>query len=102
MELFLGGGRRRGLLGDDFVLDFVVGDLGNDFLLNQFVLSGVRTPINHFLGVDRADSRERLELFLGDGVNVQQRGGWSSGWPDQRLFGTGVLRLGNRQGRTED
>jgi hypothetical protein len=77
------------LLGDDLVLDLVVGGLGDDLFVDEVGFLGVRTPVNDFLGILFADARERIELLFCGAIDVDEflfgaRGGG--------LFGSG-LRL---------
>src|SRR6201987_3693708 len=72
------------LLGDDHVLDFVVGGLGNDFFLHEIGLLRIGTAIDDLLGVLFANARQSIELVLGSGVNVQELSG---------RCGSGRLRL---------
>jgi len=60
--LFLGRRHlvRFRLLGDDQILDFVVGGLGNNFLVYEIELGAVGTGIDDFLRVGIADPGSAL------------------------------------------
>jgi len=80
-DLFRAGGRfvslcgAFGLLGDDHVLDFDVGSLGNDLLLHQFILGAVGPPVDDLLRVGITDARQFLELIFRGRVDVEFLGG---------------------------
>ena len=60
------------MLGDDLILDAVVGLLGDDSAADELVFAGVGATIEDALGVGVADAREGLELFGIGGVNVDE------------------------------
>src|SRR5262252_3118064 len=60
------------LLGDDVILDLVVGGLGQDLLLHQLVLPLVGAVLDDLLGVGVSDTRDALELSLAGRVQVQR------------------------------
>jgi hypothetical protein len=66
--LLVGGG----LLGDDLILDLVVGRGRHDLLLHQIVLARVRPVLDDLLGVRVADAGQRLQLVLAGGVEIQR------------------------------
>src|SRR5712691_956450 len=66
--LFLAGG----LLGDDLVLDALVGRLGHDLLRDQLVLSLVRAVLDDLLRVGLPDARQRLQLVGRSRVEVEE------------------------------
>ena len=45
------------LLGDDYVFDLVVGGLGDDLFLHEFVLGAIRAAVDDLLRISVADSR---------------------------------------------
>src|ERR1022692_3239817 len=53
------------LLGDDRILDLVVGGLGDDLLLHEIELGAVGAAVDDLLRIGVADSRKFLELILG-------------------------------------
>jgi hypothetical protein len=57
------------LLRDDHVLDLVICGLGDDLLLHQIGLLGIRSAIDDLLGISGPDTRKGVELFLGRTVN---------------------------------
>src|SRR6516164_9472478 len=79
------------LLGDYEVLDLVVGGLGNDLLLYEVSLFGVRAAVDNFLSILFADARESVELVLGSRVDVHKlRGGGRCSWFRLRRGGAGL------------
>src|ERR1700730_1996572 len=56
--------RRRRLLGNYHAGNFIVGGLRNDFLTHEVGLHFVGTPVDNFLSVRVADSRQCLQLFF--------------------------------------
>src|SRR6185436_8126153 len=58
------------LLGDDVVLDLVVGRRGDDVLALELVLPLVRATVDDLLRVGVADARNLLQLGGGGGVDV--------------------------------
>lgn len=47
-------------MGDDLILDLVVGGLGDDPALHKLVLGRIRPPVDYFFGVRIANAGERL------------------------------------------
>src|ERR1700730_13896860 len=62
------------LLGDDLVLDAVIGLLRHDVLLHQFVLALVGTALDDGRGIRLANAGQRVELFGAGGIDVEQVG----------------------------
>src|SRR4029453_14872191 len=60
------------LLGDDLVLDLVVGRLRHHLLLYEFVLTFVGSVLDDLLGVGLADTRDRLQLIGRGAVDVER------------------------------
>src|SRR6059036_845919 len=60
------------LLGDDLILDLVVGGLRHDLLLGQLVLARVRAAVGDRLRVLVADGGQRLELVRRRTVDVER------------------------------
>jgi hypothetical protein len=58
------------LLGDDLVLDLVVGSLGDDLLLHQLILPRIRPGLDDLLRVGVADPRQGLQFVLRRRVEV--------------------------------
>src|SRR5438270_10837623 len=69
-------GRKAGslLLGDDLVLDAVIGLLRDDILLHQFVLALVGPALDDRRRIGFADARESVELVGAGGIDVEQIG----------------------------
>src|SRR5271157_4414260 len=86
----LGGG----LFGDDQVLDFRVGGLGNDLLASQIGFLDVGPSVDNFLRIRRTDARQRGELIFRGGVDVYQVSGRCGGG---RRGGFGGLRWWPRE-----
>src|SRR5262249_9502076 len=78
------------LLGDDLVLDLVVGRLRDDLFGNQLLLLRVRPALDDLLGVGVADAGQLLELGLAGRIEVERLflgrrrarfvTGWGCGW----------------------
>jgi hypothetical protein len=66
---------RRGLLGDDLVLDLVVDALRQNTAGDELVFSGVGAVVDDALGVGVADAGDGLELVGRGGVDVDFVGG---------------------------
>src|SRR5882672_945915 len=66
--LFLAGG----LLGDDLVLDALVGRLGHELLRDQLVLSLVRAVLDDLFRVGLPDAGQRLQLVGRGRVEVEE------------------------------
>src|SRR3954465_3210284 len=62
----------RLLLGDDLVLDGVIGVLGNDLLVHEFVLGLVRTALDDRLGPSRANLGQSIKLIFAGRVDVDE------------------------------
>src|SRR5258706_15624527 len=62
------------LLGDDLVLDLVVGCLRHDLLLDQLILTLVGAALDDGCRIGLADPRERVEFFGAGGIDVEQVG----------------------------
>ena len=60
-----------GLLCDDRVFNFVVGGLGNDFLLHQFIFSTIGAGGDYFCSERVADAGKHVELIFCSRVDVQ-------------------------------
>ncbi len=60
------------LLGDDLVLDLVVGGLRENLLLHQVGFLGIGTAVNNLLRINGADAGQGVELVLGGRVDIQQ------------------------------
>ena len=106
------GGRSSALLlGDDLVLDLVVGRLRDDALLHQLVLALVRAARDDLGGIGLADTRQRVELIGGRGIDVEQFGLWRRRHLRLRGlrrgshlavgFGRGLRGLGHRRRRRQ-
>src|SRR6266849_9936947 len=61
-----------GLLGDDHVLDLVVGRLWNNLFFHQICFDAIGTARNDFLLVGFANPRQTVQLILVGAVDVQQ------------------------------
>src|SRR3974390_3788305 len=81
------------LFGDDQVLDLVVGGLRNHFFLHEIGLLGIGPAVDDLLGIGGADTRKRVELFLGGAVDVDEVLGRRAGGSGRRLLRG--RRLGN-------
>jgi hypothetical protein len=84
----------RRLLGDNFVLDFVVSCLRKDLLLDEIGLRFVGPPVDDLLRVGSANARQGIELVLRGRIDVQKIAGCRG-----RSLG---LRGCNRQGIVRD
>lgn len=71
--LFRGGrhGVSLGLFGNDQVLDFVVGALRNDLLLDELIFRAIRSPSDNLLRIGIADPRQSLQLIQAGTVDVE-------------------------------
>ena len=69
------------LLGDDLVLDAVVGLLRHDLLLHQLVLALVGPALDDRGGIGLADAGQFVELVGGGGVDVEQFVLGARSWP---------------------
>src|SRR5262249_1546452 len=58
------------LLGDDVVRDLVVGGLGGDLLLHEFILPSIWPVLDNLLRVGLADPWQGLQLVFGRRVEV--------------------------------
>ena len=63
-----------GLLGDDHVLDFVVGGLRDDILVHQIVFAGIGAAGDDFSRIRIANPRERFQLIRRCRVDVDKSG----------------------------
>jgi hypothetical protein len=90
------------VLGDDHVLDAVVGLLGDDALADELVLRGEGAGVEDALGVGVADAGKALELVGIGGIDVDEGGG---GGRCRRLgsaLGGGGEDGGENKGRGEE
>jgi hypothetical protein len=62
------------LLGDNLVLDAVIGLLRHDVLVHQIVLALVGAALDDRRGIRLADARQRIEIVGARGINIEQVG----------------------------
>ena len=59
-------------MGDDLVLDLIIGGLGNNLLGDKIALGVVRTAIDDLLAVSVADPGKGRQVLLAGGVDIDQ------------------------------